>query len=207
MLPLNKYLLLNAIAPNYHLGLGYYGGEQFGDINSVTAIYSNIDRLLIHEEEVEGEEYRFIINLNRAERLAKKNTFDHKKIIIRLRPRGESGWTEKPCDVKKTCFDNKDVLQGKSKGVPWYNLPNSKNRKTAGGNFLLGPLCDRAFIEVTDPYDEVVLNSEEKGEKINMDDIFFASRALANGPDHKPYSYHIYYDNGKTLKLIVDMSY
>lgn len=75
MLPLNKYLLLNAIAPNYHRGLGYYGGEQFADINSVTAIYSNIDRLLIHEEEVEGEEYRFIINLNRAERLAKKKHF------------------------------------------------------------------------------------------------------------------------------------
>lgn len=195
-LDLNDYTLLNALCHTYNAGLGYYKDE---------AILNEPNPLLMWKDKVEwimridpdkNCDVVYNFNLAIAKNCAQNAKIPHSEVVIRLCEKGKRYWDEKPDDVTETCFDADPV---QTKPVPWYELPE---RTTANGSRMLGPLSTRKYINVTDYYEEVVISRKEKGHKITLDDILFASRALCVGPDRSSDKYTIIKDSKGVLTLL-----
>jgi hypothetical protein len=204
-LSFNDLTALNALCNVYNAGLGYNNDEAcLSGPNALDALKDHVDWIeRVEPDQIDdGEEHDIEVEYNLDTKNAKvhamKYYLDHDEILIRLRNDGESGWTEKPNKVKRTWFDEKDVVKTP---VPWYELPKRASKKLE----FVEPLSDRKYITVTDPYDEVKISKETKGSKITIDDVLFASRALCVGADRSVFSYAVLQDDGKTLKLIADI--
>ena len=117
-----------------------------------------------------------------------------------LENEGDTAWETKPKDCTRTFFDKKDVVDV---AKPWYELPERKS--SAKKIKMVGPLSDRPYITVNNPYEEINISKLLKKENISIDDILFASRALCCGPDRSVSSYTVLYDDGITLKLMADI--
>lgn len=126
-------------------------------------------------------------------KLAKEYKFSHKKIIIKTNSQVRAD------PVKRTCFDLKDVTQEE---VDWYQLPE----RSVGKRVLIGPLSERPYIHIIKAYKEIEICSEEKGSRMSIDDLFFASRGLSSSPDHLIKEYNVLRDDGSTLILEVIFS-
>lgn len=147
--------------------------------------------------EKQESEYDVAFNLSETEKFAKNNKLSHKTIIICLDFRSQ--WDHKPRKVKKTHFDNENVVQ---KRCDWYELPARISKSSFEPNIsFVGPLSERPYIRVVDSYNEVKILSEKKGSQITVDDVLFASRALCGDATRSVDSYTVLSDNGSTLKL------
>jgi hypothetical protein len=195
---LHDLLLLNTICPCYHAGFGYDIYETFTTMEDSTGLGAQIWRDLAdgYEDEDEDESYSVQFNLKRAKDMAQNQKLSHKIIVIRSCKRGKSLWIEKPGPVKKTGFDDHEVVDI---AHDWYELPLREHKCKAGPYEL--PLSSRSYIHVTDPYDEVEIRSDEKDAPLTIDDVLFASRALCCGPDRSVNEFNIMSDNGSVLVL------
>lgn len=76
----------------------------------------------------------------------------------------------------------------------WWNSKDSyvNEYRLLSRQFVLPNLSSRSYIHVIDPFINVVINAKEKDSLITIDDILFATRALAK-------SAHVEYKNFKIL--------
>lgn len=184
-------LTLNMLARSYHAGFGYDMEKQYSHEPDALIMGSMLYPDLVSWDE-EDDGYTSEINLEEAERMAKEYKLLHKKIILRLTPPGESAWNELPSPTKRTWFDDHDVVQKK---MDWYELPVRSLKK---GKPFVGPLSERPYIQVTEPYEEIEINKEGP---VTIDDILFASRGLCCGPDRSVEEYRVLSDDGSVLML------
>lgn len=192
---------LNLIAPTYHSAFGYNLSEQMWE--DMDLFESSIKNAEVGLVEVEGgDDELWILNVKEAEKIATTSKLSHKTIIIRLRPKGESGWTKTPSKVTSTRLSGKQKVK---KAVYWYNFPFKHNPELRGDAEFVEPLNTREYIHVTDPFDEVEIRSEEKGRRITMDDILFATRGLCADDTRSTQQYHVLSDDGSTLMLMADI--
>lgn len=80
----------------------------------------------------------------------------YKTVIVKFNGKESKFWYSKP----KSQWYNEPITYFKKPGLPFLNTKN--------------------YIEVTDPYMCVTISSKKKGSHITIDDILFATRALAS---------------------------
>lgn len=185
-------LTLNMLARSYHAGFGYDMEQQYSDESDALVMGSMLYPALVSWDQGDDDNYISEINLKEAERMAKTYKLHHKKIILRLTPPGVGAWRSLPSPTRRTWFDSSDVV---AKAVDWYELPS---RPHGRGKSFVGPLSDRPYIQVIEPYEEIEIN---KDGPVTIDDILFASRGLCCGPDRSVHEYRVLSDDGSTLML------
>lgn len=198
----DDFLFLNTVCKAYHSGFGYDIEKHFTSTPSnlslvVGAIAFPDTEMLQCVPFEDGSEVHF--NLSKTERTAKNWTLPHKTVILRLNHRGETNWKITPHKVKKTCFDDENVVK---KRCDWYQLPTRSSKYNPTKQFV-GSFSERPFIRVVDPYEEIKISSVKKGSQITVDDVLFGSRGLCFGPDRSVENYTVLRDTGSTLVLMV----
>ena len=192
----HDFLLLNTLAPAYHAGFGYISNEQYADDEtSPLTVGATAFPNIATADDDDDSGYQVMIDLEEAEKAAKECKLSHKTVIVRSGPRGERGWDSKPSLVKRTCFDNEEL--DIPEALNWYELPTRPGKSKD----FVGPLSERPYIHVIDPYDEIELRSEEKDERLTIDDVLFACRGLCCGPDRSVGEFAVLSDDGSTLML------
>lgn len=214
-LSFKKYTFLNAVCHTYHAGFGYTEDSAIMcEPNALNAMKDYVGWIKRREPDVisiideNGEEIilepevEYSFDLEKVQHDANACTLGHEKVIIRLRDMGETGWNRKPSDTRRTWFDKKDV---ECEPRPWYELPARVAEDTVKKLAFVGPLSERIYIKVTDPYDQVEICAKTKGAKINADDILFACRALCCGPDRSVSKFTILRDEKNILRLMASI--
>lgn len=195
----NDLLNLNVLCHAYHAGFGYDMDEAY-TTNDDSPLFIAKDYIsVIDDYEFSDDGHIITFDLNETRKLACISLLPHKTIKLRLDPIGESNWLEKPKTTKRTVFDDNDL--DIVNPLPWYELPS----RVGCNKPLLGPLSERRYIQVINPYEEIKLSSEDKGAPISIDDIFCAARGLCCGPDRSVDSFTVLEDNGSTLTMLLDI--
>ncbi|XWV25339.1 putative ORFan [Tupanvirus deep ocean] len=202
-----EYTVLNFMAPLYHSAFGYNLDEHYLNNETIASPFMlELVPDIFRSKNNSDDETTIMINIDIAEKFAKSYKMRHKTIIVRLVPRGESGWKSKPNKVKRTWFrGKKDVV---NTPVYWYELPTdtfkSKCKESETLTFV-GPLSERPYVHIIDPFEEIELRSEEKQSPLTIDDILFACRGLCTDDTRSINSFSVLSDNGSELILMADI--
>jgi hypothetical protein len=188
--------LLHVLAPTYHSGFGYDIDEIMPDPDMDFVYRSNLvpNLVIAHEDEY------VLIDPRVAKIFSCSHALRHKIITVRLGAEGQQEWMHKPNKVYKTCF-HKRITTPKY----WYEFPAEKFKSPRGTCDLVGPLCDRIYIHVIDPFDEIEIRSEEKGSPITIDDVLFACRGICADDARSIQGFNILMDDGSKLVLKADI--
>ena len=192
-------LMMNVIAPCYHSGFGYHIDENYVDEDSATNISRDLFPELVTVEKEDGDDSLIAhVDCQKAGQLAKEFKFHHKSVIVRNDFIGESHWRNKPSRTKQTRLDENPLSI--SEALDWYNLPE---RVTSYNYTLIGPMTDRPYIHVTNPYEQLEILSTDKRSPITLDDVLFACRGLCVGPTRSIDEFSVLSDDGSILTLLV----
>ncbi|XWV26600.1 hypothetical protein QJ857_gp0466 [Tupanvirus soda lake] len=203
-----EYTVINFMGPIYHSAFGYYLDEQCIDDGIIASPFMiELVPGIFKSKNSMYDETTVIIDIDAAEEFAKSYKIHHKTVIVRLAPRGKSGWTSKPVKVKKLWFrGEKNVVD---KPTYWYDFPtdtfNSKNQKENKILTFVGPLSERPYIHVTDLFEEIELRSIEKQNPLTIDDILFACRGLCADDTRTVNGFSVLSDDGSELILMADI--
>lgn len=184
-------MVLNSLATTYLYAFGY------DDTEKTDLLIGDLVLPQVFQRNTEYVEPILIADGPAAEIAAKQCVLGHKTVVLRLNYPGRSGWNTKPNDVAHGFAA--DLTPS---ARHWYNLSYLGGEVVGRGptrTKLTPPMTDRAYIHITDPYDEVMINSEEKDGPITVDDVLFASRALACDPFRSADEFGVLSDDGSTI--------
>ncbi len=193
-LSLKTLIELNIMGQTYHSNFGYYHEDlMYNECEVLDVLDLHYVNMIYYYNE---EENYAEIDLYMVRTLAQSTIVPHRKITLVGNLSGHTGWEEKPIKAKDN-ITNQDVF--------WYELTAGAHHPNRWFPTEIYPVSSRKYINVSSPFDEVVLDSEIKGSAINLDDIFFASRALMRDDARTSNSYHVVSDNGIDLVMYVDI--